>query len=173
MLGNCLFGSAKLTKNSDLDKYEYSSYGKGFDFRSEFLFINWSFGKNAIMFVADMSSSVDIKNKEKDILILGKGPTQGIENTTLTAEAIYPINFAKPNKRFVLRLYYNRSNNVLFFNPKRVYKFKAIDSEIKNYALCLGNFSKEFTISNMKKTRLKEIVIFYLLILILLMLMIF
>ena len=124
------------------------------------------------MFVADMSSSVDIKNKEKDILILGKGPTQRIENTTLTAEAIYSINFAKPNKRFVLRLYYNRSNNVLFFNPKRVYKFKAIDSEIKNYALCLGNFSKEFTISNMKKTRLKGI-IFFLLILILLMLMVF
>ena len=125
------------------------------------------------MFVADMSSSVDIKNKRKDILILGKGPTQGIENTALTAEAIYPINFAKPNKRFVLRLCYNRNNNVLLVNAKKVYKFKAIDSEIKNYALCLGNFSKEFTIINMKKTRLKGIVIFYLFILILLMLMVF
>ena len=35
-LGNCLFGSVKLAKNSDLDKYKYSGYGIGFDSRSEF-----------------------------------------------------------------------------------------------------------------------------------------
>ena len=28
---NCLFGSVKLTKNSDIDKYGYSGYGIGFD----------------------------------------------------------------------------------------------------------------------------------------------
>ena len=32
-LGNCLFGSVKITKNIDLDKYKYSGYGIGFDFR--------------------------------------------------------------------------------------------------------------------------------------------
>ena len=32
-LNNCLFGSAKLTKNADLDKYKYSRYGIGFDSR--------------------------------------------------------------------------------------------------------------------------------------------
>ena len=35
-LGNCLFGSVKLTKNAGLDKYKYSGYGIGFDSRSEF-----------------------------------------------------------------------------------------------------------------------------------------
>ena len=40
-----------------------------------------------------MSSPVDADNKEKDILILGKGPTQGLDGTTFTAEAPYPINF--------------------------------------------------------------------------------
>ena len=30
-LENCLFGSAKLTKNADIDKYGYSGYGIGFD----------------------------------------------------------------------------------------------------------------------------------------------
>ena len=40
-----------------------------------------------------MSSSVHIYNKGKDILILGKGPTQGLDGTTFTAEAPYPINF--------------------------------------------------------------------------------
>ena len=40
-----------------------------------------------------MSSSVNIENKRKNILILGEGPTQGLDDSTLTAEAIYSINF--------------------------------------------------------------------------------
>ena len=36
-----------------------------------------------------MSSSVHIDNKKKDILILGSGPTQGLDDTTLIAEAQY------------------------------------------------------------------------------------
>ena len=51
-----------------------------------------------------MSSSIHNDNKGKDILILGKGPTQALDDATLIAEAIYPINFAKPNKKFVLSL---------------------------------------------------------------------
>ena len=57
-------------------------------------------GKNIIIFVADMSLSVYIDNKNRNILILGEGPTQGLDDTTLTAEAIYPINFTQPNKKF-------------------------------------------------------------------------
>ena len=45
-----------------------------------------------------MSSSANINNKGKDILITGEGPTQGLDDTTLTAEAIYPINFTQPSK---------------------------------------------------------------------------
>ena len=45
-----------------------------------------------------MSSSVHVDNKETDILVLGKGPTQGLDGTTLTAEAKYPINFTKSMK---------------------------------------------------------------------------
>ena len=43
--------------------------------------------KNVIIFGVDLSSSVHIDNKGKDILILGLGPTQGLDDTTLTAEA--------------------------------------------------------------------------------------
>ena len=74
-LGNCLFGSVKLTKNADLDRYKYTGYGIGFDSRSEFLFTDESYGKNVIIFGADMSSSVHVDNKGKDILVLGEGPT--------------------------------------------------------------------------------------------------
>ena len=86
-LGNCLFGSVKLTKNADLDKYKYTGYGIGFDSRSEFLFTDGSYGKNVIVFGAGMSSSVHVDNKGKAILILGEGLTQGLDDTTLTAEA--------------------------------------------------------------------------------------
>ena len=63
-----------------------------------------------------MSLSVHIDDKGKNILILGERPTQGLDDTTLTAEAIYPINFMQTNKRFVLSLHYNGSNNFLFVN---------------------------------------------------------
>ena len=52
-----------------------------------------------------MSSSVHIDNKNSDILILGEGPTQGLDGTTLIAEARNPINFTQPNKRFALSLH--------------------------------------------------------------------
>ena len=98
-----------------------------------------------------MNSSVYTDNKGKYILILREEPTQGLDDTTLTAEAIYPINFTQPNKRFVLSLHYNGSNSFLFVNCTESYQFKAKNSEIKYYALCLGNITKYFTINNIKK----------------------
>ena len=97
-LGSCLFGSVKLTNNADPDKYKYCAYSIGLDSRSEFSFTDGSMGKNVIIFGADLSSSVHTENKNKDTLILGEGPTQGLDDTTLTAEAIYPINFTQPKK---------------------------------------------------------------------------
>ena len=44
-LQNCLFGSAKLTKKPDIDKYKYSGYGIGFDRKGGFSFGN-GFGEN-------------------------------------------------------------------------------------------------------------------------------
>ena len=39
-------------------------------------------GRNDIIFGADMSSSVYVDNKNKDILVLGEGITQGLDDTT-------------------------------------------------------------------------------------------
>ena len=74
-LKNCLFGAVTLTKNADIDKYGYSGYGIGFDRRSSFSFPGGGFGQNVLIFGADMSSSVHVDNKKKDILVLGKGLT--------------------------------------------------------------------------------------------------
>ena len=38
-------------------------------------------GRNIIIFGVDMSSSTKIDNRKKYILILGKGPAQGLEHT--------------------------------------------------------------------------------------------
>ena len=46
--------------------------------------------------------SLSVHDKGKDILILSKGPTQRLDDTTLTAEAKYPISFTQLGKRFVL-----------------------------------------------------------------------
>ena len=78
---NCLFGSVTLTENADIEKYKYPGYGIGFDRRSSMSFPNGGFGQNVLIFGAYMSSSIHIDNKKKDTLVLGIGPSQGLENT--------------------------------------------------------------------------------------------
>ena len=95
-------------------------------------------------------------NLLKDIWILGEGPTQGLEDTTLTAEAKYSLNFLQSGKRFLLSLRYNGSNSFLFANATKIYQFKAKKSKIKDYTLCLANSSKDFTINNIKNQDQKE-----------------
>ena len=99
-LENCLFGAVTLTKNADFDKYGYSGYGIGFDRRSSFSFSSGGFGQNVLILGVDMSYSAHVDNKKKDILVLRKGPTQGLEHS-LTAEKMYSINFTVTNKNFV------------------------------------------------------------------------
>ena len=87
-LERCLFGAVTLTKNADIDKYGYSGYEIGFDRRSSFSFQEGGFGQNVIHFGADRSSSAHIDNKKKDILVLGKGPTQGLEHSLIAKKII-------------------------------------------------------------------------------------
>ena len=63
-LKNCLFGAVTLTKNTDIDKYGYSSYGIGFDRKSSISFSGGGFGQNVQIFGADMISSAHIDNKK-------------------------------------------------------------------------------------------------------------
>ena len=104
----------------------YISCDTGFDSQSEFSFEDGSIGKYVITFGAGMSSYVHVDNKRKDIFVLDEGPTQGLDDTTLTAEPKYPINFTQSGKRFVLNLYYNGSNSFLFV---KCYKNISIQSK--------------------------------------------
>ena len=115
---NCLFGG--VTFDADIEKYKYSGYGIGFDRRSSFSFIGGGFGQNVVIFGADMSTSIHIDNKGKNILVLGRGPKQGLEST-LTAEKIYSINFTVTKKKFCLSLHYNGANSYLFVNGTEIW----------------------------------------------------
>ena len=119
----------------------------------DFFSLGNEIGKNVIIFEVAMSSSPHIYNKKKDILILCIGPTQRWEHT-LTAKKLYLINFTKHNTKFCLSLDHNGANSYLFVNGTEIIKFKAKDSEIVAYPLCLGNIWKSFSVDNMKSTGL-------------------
>ena len=76
----------------------------------------------------------------------------------LNAEKLYSINFTKKNIKFCLSLHYNGANSYWFVNGTEIIKFKAKDSEIVPYSLCLGNIWKDWTNDNMKKKRFNSYV---------------
>ena len=53
-------------------------------------------------------------------------------------------------------MHYNGGNSYLFVNGTEIIKFKAKDSEIVTYPLCLGNISKDVSVDNMRKTGLNR-----------------
>ena len=96
------------------------------------------------IFGADMSSSTHTNNKTRSILVLSKDFTQGIDNTTIYAEKMYSTNFTVTNKKLCLSLHYNSDSSYLFVNGKEIINFKAKDSEIVPYPLCLGKVLENF-----------------------------
>ena len=92
-----------------------------------------------------VSSSVHVNIRKKHILLLGKGPTQGLNDTTLAAKKeniyIYAIDFREPHKKICLSLHYNSANRYLLTVMN--YTIKAKDFEINAPLWCLGNFSKD------------------------------
>ena len=115
-----MFEAVKLTKNADLDKYRFRGYGFGFDSCFQFSLSDGSWGKNVIIFGADMNSAAHVDNKKKDNFVLVGGATQSLDITTITTEAIYSTDFTESGQRFVLSLLYNRSNSFLFLSAVKM-----------------------------------------------------
>ena len=91
----------------------------------------------------------------------------------LTVQKKYSINFTELQNKFYLRLSYNEVNINIFVNGAEICKFKAKDFEINAFQSCLCNISNDFSVNNMKMTKLSGHVYDLSLILIMLMLMIF
>ena len=58
-----------------------------------------------------------IDGRNRNILVLDEGATQGLDNATITAEAKYPVSFTESGKRFVL--------SFLFVHTVKMCRFKA------------------------------------------------
>ena len=61
---------------------------------------------------------------EKKYLVLADGATEGLDYSSITTVAKYPINFTRLGRRFVLSLYCNGSNNFLLINAIKCINYK-------------------------------------------------
>ena len=118
-------------------------------------------------------SSLHDNNKKKDISILGEGATQGLDDTTVTAEKKYSSNFNVTRKKFSLSLHDNGPNSYLFVNGTEIIKFQAKDSKINPIPLSLGSISKTLSVHNMKKTGYMDMFMILVLTMLLLQLLIY
>ena len=93
-----MLGAVSLDKNANINRYKYSGYGIGFDRHGSYSHHSGRTGRNVIILEVDMISSTKIDNRNKYLLILNKGPTQGLEHT-LSAGKMCSINFTEYNKK--------------------------------------------------------------------------
>ena len=54
----------------------------------------------------------------------------GCDDTILTAEVEYSIDFMEQQNKFCVRLNYNGSVSYIFINENRIYQFKGKGSEL-------------------------------------------
>ena len=79
----------------------------------------------------------------RSVLVLGQDFIQGIDRTTIYAEKMYSPNFIANDVTFCLSLHYNGDNSYLFVNGKEFINFKAKDSEVLSYPVCLGKILRD------------------------------
>ena len=94
-LNDCLLETVKLTKNAEQNKYSYSGYSVGFASHSRSL-ISKTLGVKMLLFLEKtIGHQCILITSKKIILVLGEGLTQRLDDTSITAEAKYSINFTE------------------------------------------------------------------------------
>ena len=152
----------QITKNAtNNSKNNYKGYGICFDEGSDFDhtiteggFAHTTDARNVLIFGADMSFSAHATNRANNIYLMGKGLTQGINDTTIYAEKNFYRNFMDPGKKFVLSLHYNGDDSYLFVNGRQEFKLKAKTDQLVKEKLCIKNLSDQWTANESEKTGL-------------------
>ena len=90
-LRNCLFHVTNTVKYSDKEKYLFSGYGKTFESAGFWSFNNDS-AKNVITFGVDNSPLSHADNRKNNFLVLGVGPTFGINGIFGSAEKKFSVS---------------------------------------------------------------------------------
>ena len=118
-LGDCLCGAVKSVKNLDQNKNGYSVYAIRFNACSRFSLPNGDLDKNVVVKVNKSSS--------KHILVLGEGPTQGLDDTTITTKVKYSIVLMLRNqeRKFVSVRITMEARVFLYADGVKLYQFKA------------------------------------------------
>ena len=142
-----------MKKNADTDKYKYQGHGTGFDLSEIFSHPDGGDGKSVIILGVGMTNPKHAKNQTRDVLVLGHGLIQKIDDTTIYAEKMYSPNFTVANKTFWISLHYNGNDSYLFVNGKEVIKFKAKKQSVVG-KLSLGNISADFNQADKKSVGL-------------------
>ena len=117
----------KLVRNAIKSKLPYNGQGIAFDGEGCWSFGN-DFARNVVIFGVANNSSSHIDNKKKNFLVLGEGPTQGINDSTGSAEKKFSINFSKANTKSCLSLHGNGYESYLYVKKTEIYKFKVNDN---------------------------------------------
>ena len=125
-----MFGATNIVKHNFKENWVYSSSVIAFDEKGEW---NFDFAENVIIFGDDNSSSSHADNRKTNFLVLGEGPTYGINGSFGTPEMM-TINYNDDNN----------DDNYFFVNRKEILKFKA-NNENVNFPiqLCLGSISNK------------------------------
>ena len=135
-------------QTSDKNKWIYSGYGITLDSTNTFKHPDsGGNSKNIIIFGADLSDSKYKNNKKQSILVLDYGSVKIINDFNAR-------DFTSDDKIPCLSLHYNGSNSYLFVNGHQITKFKAKNSELIKYQMCLGGISSDYINDNNKKTGL-------------------
>ena len=77
------------------------------------------------MFGVDNSLLSHADNCKNNVLVLGEGPTYGINGSYGATKKKCSINFSKTNTKFCLRLHCNGDDSCLFIDGPEIFKFKA------------------------------------------------
>ena len=109
--------------------------------------------KNVNVFGISSSSSVHIDKRNKDIMIIKKGPANGLDDTKINRRD-WMLNLFKNKINFVYICIKMETKDFFYAKGVNAYQFRVKDTEIKPYPLRLGNISKDFKVMNMRKTGL-------------------
>ena len=150
-LRNCLFGATNVVNYSDKKKWVYSGYAIAFSRAS-----SWRFGndnaKNIVIFGFDNRSSSHADNR-KNVLMLGEGPSYGINGRFVAPGKMFYNNYSKTKTKYCSNLHYNGENSYLFVNGKEIFKFKAENNNVSfPTKFCLGSFLVNYNTIVMSST---------------------
>ena len=87
---------------------------------------NFNLGQNVIIFWVGNSSSSLADNREKYILVIDEGSTQGLDDTAITTKAEYSINLSQNYNKTISIVFMQYFKNVTAGNKKTRIKWVCI-----------------------------------------------